>query len=98
MCSLFKPNAEKKKKTHNFFLKPPLFLVMAGTLSFNDIKALIKGELRLSEDEHVRHFINTESLFANQELNFYFEEVLEGAIYPNMVAEFWMNASLRIDP
>src|SRR3954465_13143058 len=71
---------------------------MAGILSFNDLKALIKGEFRFDEDELVRHFINMETLFANQELDFYFEEVLEGAIYPNMVAEFWMNVSLRIDP
>jgi len=71
---------------------------MAGILSFNDLKNLIKGEFRLNEDELVRHFINLDTLFANQELNFYFEEVLDGAIYPNMVAEFWMNASLRIDP
>lgn len=71
---------------------------MAEILSLNEIKTLIRSEFRLSEDELLRHFITLETLFANQELDFYFEEVLEGAVYPNMLAEFWMNATVRIDP
>jgi hypothetical protein len=97
MRFLSKLNTEKRK--HTTSLSEQLsYLTMAEPLFFNDIKALIRGEFRLSEDELVRHFITIETLFVNQELDFYFEEVLEGAIYPNMVAEFWMNASLRIDP
>src|SRR4051812_43321029 len=71
---------------------------MAVPFSYNNIKACIKKEFKLSEEELEDNFISLNTLFANQELDFYYGEILEGSVYPNMLADFWMFASLRIDP
>src|SRR3954469_1735186 len=70
---------------------------MAQPLTYNNIRACIKKEFKLSEEEFDENFISIGALFANQELDFYCE-ILEGPVYPNMLADFWMFASLRIDP
>src|SRR3954469_11707052 len=70
---------------------------MAQPLTYNNIRACIKKEFKLSEEYFDENFISISALFANQELDFYYE-ILEGLVYPNMLADFWMFASLRIDP
>src|SRR3954465_4222909 len=70
---------------------------MAQPLIFNTIKACIKKEFKLSEEEFEESHISISALFVNQQLYFY-PEILEGSIYPNMLADFWMFTSLRIDP
>src|SRR4051812_23787551 len=70
---------------------------MAQPLTYNNIRACIKKEFKLSEEEFDENFISIGALFASQELDFYYE-ILEGSVYPNMLADFWMFASLRIDP
>src|SRR3954462_4868934 len=71
---------------------------MAVPFSYNNIKACIKKEFKLSEEELEDNFISLNTLFANQELDFYYGDILEGSVYPNMLADFWRFASLRIDP
>ncbi|XP_058774739.1 uncharacterized protein LOC131649009, partial [Vicia villosa] len=74
-----------------------LILTMAQPLTYVTIRSCIKKEFNLSKEEFDENRINIGVLFADQQLQFY-QEILDGYVYPNMLADFWMFASLRIDP
>src|SRR3954462_8232095 len=65
-------------------------------LTYNNIISVIQKEFKPSAEEFQQHGINVDELFASQNLQVY-QGILEGSIYPNMLADFWMFASLRID-